>query len=88
MDVTHEMAILFNLGSSTSVQKVKNVGLLLKCDEMTHLKHYMLITISGEMRAFQACDSDPALVKTMNAQCPVSQLLDLKQGAQVKLIFI
>ena len=32
---------------------------------------------------FDALDSDPALVKTIDAQSPVSRLLQLKVGAQV-----
>lgn len=30
-------------------------------------------------------DSDPVLVKTLDAQCPVSSNIELKQGAQVSI---
>ncbi|XP_051944649.1 ATP-dependent DNA helicase PIF1 isoform X1 [Hippocampus zosterae] len=41
--------------------------------------------LPGTTRAFEAVDSDPALVKTIDAHSPVSRLLHLKVGAQVML---
>ena len=35
------------------------------------------------MRIFRACDSDPQLVKTVNALCPAPEILKLRIGAQV-----
>lgn len=35
------------------------------------------------MRVFEAVDSDPMLFQTIDAQSPVSRLLQLKVGAQV-----
>ena len=37
----------------------------------------------GEVHSFEAMDSDPEQARTLDAQCPVSQLLQLKLGAQV-----
>uniref|UniRef100_F6VQD1 ATP-dependent DNA helicase PIF1 n=1 Tax=Xenopus tropicalis TaxID=8364 RepID=F6VQD1_XENTR len=39
----------------------------------------------GESHLYEALDSDPMLVKTINAQCPVNQQIQLKKGAQVML---
>lgn len=41
------------------------------------------LSFVGESRSFKAVDSDPALVKTLDAQCPVSSIIELKLGAQV-----
>lgn len=38
---------------------------------------------SGSVRVFEALDSDPALVKTIDAHCPVGRIIQLKVGAQV-----
>lgn len=38
---------------------------------------------SGEVHSFEAIDSDPELSRTLDAQCPVSRVLQLKLGAQV-----
>ena len=38
---------------------------------------------AGAEHVFEAMDSDPTLVKTIDAQSPVSRLLQLKVGAQV-----
>ncbi|XP_040912193.1 ATP-dependent DNA helicase PIF1 [Toxotes jaculatrix] len=41
--------------------------------------------LPGSVRVFEALDSDPALVKTIDAHSPVSRLIQLKVGAQVML---
>ncbi|XP_077372024.1 ATP-dependent DNA helicase PIF1 [Festucalex cinctus] len=41
--------------------------------------------LPGSTRVFEAVDSDPALVRTIDAHSPVSRLLHLKVGAQVML---
>ncbi|KAK1878707.1 ATP-dependent DNA helicase PIF1 [Dissostichus eleginoides] len=41
--------------------------------------------LPGSARVFEALDSDPALVKTIDAHSPVSRLIQLKVGAQVML---
>ncbi|XP_034743457.1 ATP-dependent DNA helicase PIF1 [Etheostoma cragini] len=41
--------------------------------------------LPGSVRVFEALDSDPALVKTIDAHSPVSKLIQLKVGAQVML---
>ncbi|XP_054837286.1 ATP-dependent DNA helicase PIF1 isoform X2 [Eublepharis macularius] len=51
--------------------------------ELTNVKR--LRELSGEPRSFKAVDSDPMLVKTLDAQCPVSSIIELKLGAQVML---
>uniref|UniRef100_A0A670J067 ATP-dependent DNA helicase PIF1 n=1 Tax=Podarcis muralis TaxID=64176 RepID=A0A670J067_PODMU len=51
--------------------------------ELTNARR--LDELPGERRSFKAVDSDPVLVKTLDAQCPVSSNIELKQGAQVML---
>uniref|UniRef100_A0A6J0SYQ3 ATP-dependent DNA helicase PIF1 n=1 Tax=Pogona vitticeps TaxID=103695 RepID=A0A6J0SYQ3_9SAUR len=51
--------------------------------ELTNARQ--LQELSGEQRSFKAVDSDPLLVKMIDAQCPVSSVIELKQGAQVML---
>uniref|UniRef100_A0A3P8T7X0 ATP-dependent DNA helicase PIF1 n=1 Tax=Amphiprion percula TaxID=161767 RepID=A0A3P8T7X0_AMPPE len=41
--------------------------------------------LPGPVKVFEALDSDPALVKTIDAHSPVSRLIQLKVGAQVML---
>ncbi|KAG8437075.1 hypothetical protein GDO86_007958 [Hymenochirus boettgeri] len=41
--------------------------------------------LPGELHSYEALDSDPMLIKTINAQCPVNQQIQLKKGAQVML---
>lgn len=41
---------------------------------------------AGAVRVFEAVDSDPMLVQTIDAQSPVSRLLQLKVGAQVRVL--
>lgn len=38
---------------------------------------------SGSARVFEALDSDPALVRTIDAHSPVGRIIQLKVGAQV-----
>lgn len=40
---------------------------------------------SGSVRVFEALDSDPALVKTIDTHSPVGRIIQLKVGAQVPL---
>uniref|UniRef100_A0A2K5I2T7 ATP-dependent DNA helicase n=1 Tax=Colobus angolensis palliatus TaxID=336983 RepID=A0A2K5I2T7_COLAP len=40
----------------------------------------------GKVHRFEAMDSNPELASILDAQCPVSQLLQLKLGAQVMLV--
>nr|XP_020471803.1 ATP-dependent DNA helicase PIF1 [Monopterus albus] len=51
--------------------------------ELTNEKK--LQQLPGSARVFEALDSDPALVKTIDAHSPVSRLIQLKVGAQVML---
>ncbi|XP_028329072.1 ATP-dependent DNA helicase PIF1 [Gouania willdenowi] len=44
-----------------------------------------LTQLPGSMHVFEAHDSDPVLVKTMDAHSPVSRMIQLKVGAQVML---
>ncbi|KAG7256491.1 hypothetical protein CRUP_021001, partial [Coryphaenoides rupestris] len=41
--------------------------------------------LPGSVHVFEATDSDPSLVKTIDAQSPVNRILQLKVGAQVML---
>lgn len=41
---------------------------------------------SGSVRVFEALDSDPALVKTIDAHSPVGRIVQLKVGAQVAYV--
>lgn len=43
---------------------------------------------SGSVRVFEALDSDPALVKTIDAHSPVGRTIQLKVGAQVCLFIL
>ncbi|XP_078528022.1 ATP-dependent DNA helicase PIF1-like [Lissotriton helveticus] len=54
-------------------------------DDVEVTNESRLAQLPGEMRSFEALDSDPMLVKTINAQCPVGRLIQLKEGAQVML---
>ncbi|XP_053099422.1 ATP-dependent DNA helicase PIF1 [Hemicordylus capensis] len=74
----------------TATHKVERDGILAtrlcthKDDvELTNAKR--LQELPGEPKSFKAVDSDPVLVKTLDAQCPVSSMIELKQGAQVML---
>lgn len=49
----------------------------------TCLNQTLSLSPLGSVRVFEALDSDPALVKTIDAHSPVSRLIQLKVGAQV-----
>uniref|UniRef100_A0A8D0L525 ATP-dependent DNA helicase PIF1 n=1 Tax=Sphenodon punctatus TaxID=8508 RepID=A0A8D0L525_SPHPU len=49
--------------------------------ELTNAKR--LQQLPGDVCCFEAVDSDPVLVRTIDAQCPVGQRIELKPGAQV-----
>uniref|UniRef100_A0A8D0GMW6 ATP-dependent DNA helicase PIF1 n=1 Tax=Sphenodon punctatus TaxID=8508 RepID=A0A8D0GMW6_SPHPU len=51
--------------------------------ELTNAKR--LQQLPGDVCCFEAVDSDPVLVRTIDAQCPVGQRIELKPGAQVML---
>ncbi|XP_062285275.1 ATP-dependent DNA helicase PIF1 [Scomber scombrus] len=54
-------------------------------DDVELTNENKLQQLPGSVRVFEALDSDPALVKTINAHSPVSRLIQLKVGAQVML---
>ncbi|XP_077306774.1 ATP-dependent DNA helicase PIF1 isoform X2 [Lithobates pipiens] len=54
-------------------------------DDVDLTNERRLQQLPGDMHTYEALDSDPMLVKTMDAQCPVGQRLQLKKGAQVML---
>ncbi|KAK2543320.1 Pif1 [Columba livia] len=54
-------------------------------DDVEITNERRLQQLSGEVHAFEALDSDPMLVKLIDAQCPVSGRVELKLGAQVML---
>ncbi|XP_060087615.1 ATP-dependent DNA helicase PIF1 [Heteronotia binoei] len=76
--------------TATAAHRVERDGILAtqlcthKDDvELTNAKR--LRELSGDSRFFKAVDSDPVLVKTLDVQCPVSSIIELKIGAQVML---
>ncbi|KAL6104324.1 pif1 [Pungitius sinensis] len=54
-------------------------------DDVELTNENKLQQLPGSARVFEALDSDPALVKTIDAHSPVSRLIQLKVGAQVML---
>ncbi|KAM6327158.1 ATP-dependent DNA helicase PIF1 [Podargus strigoides] len=54
-------------------------------DDVEITNERRLQQLSGEVHTFQALDSDPMLVKLIDAQCPVGGRVELKLGAQVML---
>ncbi|NXF32368.1 PIF1 helicase, partial [Nyctibius bracteatus] len=54
-------------------------------DDVEITNERCLQQLSGEVHTFEALDSDPMLVKLIDAQCPVGGRLELKLGAQVML---
>ncbi|XP_075013152.1 ATP-dependent DNA helicase PIF1 [Calonectris borealis] len=54
-------------------------------DDVEITNERRLQQLSGEVRTFEALDSDPMLVKLIDAQCPVGGRVELKLGAQVML---
>ncbi|KAK4819945.1 hypothetical protein QYF61_015845 [Mycteria americana] len=54
-------------------------------DDVEITNERRLQQLSGEVHTFEALDSDPMLVKLIDAQCPVGGRVELKLGAQVML---
>ncbi|TKS80059.1 ATP-dependent DNA helicase PIF1 [Collichthys lucidus] len=54
-------------------------------DDVELTNENKLQQLPGSVRVFEAVDSDPALVKNIDAHSPVSRLIQLKVGAQVML---
>ncbi|XP_053929107.1 ATP-dependent DNA helicase PIF1 [Cuculus canorus] len=54
-------------------------------DDVEVTNERRLQQLSGEVHTFEALDSDPMLVKLIDAQCPVGGRVELKLGAQVML---
>ncbi|KAM4721673.1 ATP-dependent DNA helicase PIF1 [Rhinophrynus dorsalis] len=54
-------------------------------DDVELTNERRLQQLPGETHCYDALDSDPMLVKTINSQCPVNQQIQLKKGAQVML---
>uniref|UniRef100_G1RPP6 ATP-dependent DNA helicase n=1 Tax=Nomascus leucogenys TaxID=61853 RepID=G1RPP6_NOMLE len=52
-------------------------------DDVALTNERRLQELPGKVHRFEAMDSNPDLASTLDAQCPVSQLLQLKLGAQV-----
>ncbi|XP_075040101.1 ATP-dependent DNA helicase PIF1 [Mixophyes fleayi] len=74
----------------TSNHKIERDGILATrlCthkDDVDLTNERRLQQLPGEIHTYDALDSDPMLVKTMNTQCPVAQQIQLKKGAQVML---
>ncbi|XP_012709981.2 ATP-dependent DNA helicase PIF1 isoform X2 [Fundulus heteroclitus] len=54
-------------------------------DDVELTNENKLQQLPGPLRAFEALDSDPELVRTIDAHSPVGRLIQLKVGAQVML---
>lgn len=44
---------------------------------------FLTLPFPGDVHSFEAIDSDPERSRTLDAQCPVGRVLQLKLGAQV-----
>ncbi|XP_011824669.1 PREDICTED: ATP-dependent DNA helicase PIF1, partial [Mandrillus leucophaeus] len=55
-------------------------------DDVALTNERRLQELPGKVHRFEAMDSNPELASILDAQCPVSQLLQLKLGAQVMLV--
>ncbi|XP_004629002.1 ATP-dependent DNA helicase PIF1 [Octodon degus] len=55
-------------------------------DDVALTNERRLQELPGKVHNFEALDSHPELARTLDAQCPVGQLLRLKLGAQVMLV--
>uniref|UniRef100_A0A2K5D7Y4 ATP-dependent DNA helicase PIF1 n=1 Tax=Aotus nancymaae TaxID=37293 RepID=A0A2K5D7Y4_AOTNA len=55
-------------------------------DDVALTNQRRLQELPGKVHRFEAMDSNPELASTLDAQCPVNQLLQLKLGAQVMLL--
>uniref|UniRef100_A0A670XRG4 ATP-dependent DNA helicase PIF1 n=1 Tax=Pseudonaja textilis TaxID=8673 RepID=A0A670XRG4_PSETE len=74
--------------TQTVMQKVERNGILATrlCthkDDVEFTNTKQLQQLSGKYHT--AVDSDPMLAKTLDAQCPVKSMIELKEGAQVML---
>uniref|UniRef100_A0A8C0HCG6 ATP-dependent DNA helicase PIF1 n=1 Tax=Chelonoidis abingdonii TaxID=106734 RepID=A0A8C0HCG6_CHEAB len=74
----------------TATNRVERDGILATrlCthkDDVELTNERRLQQLPGEMHSYEAVDSDPMLVKAIDAQCPVSHCILLKPGAQVIL---
>ncbi|XP_054421653.1 ATP-dependent DNA helicase PIF1 [Pteronotus mesoamericanus] len=55
-------------------------------DDVALTNERRLQELPGEVHSFEAMDSDPEQARTLDVQCPVNKLLQLKLGAQVMLV--
>ncbi|XP_044915102.1 ATP-dependent DNA helicase PIF1 isoform X3 [Felis catus] len=83
-EVTHQL-------QATASHKVGRDGIVATrlCthqDDVALTNERRLQELPGEVHSFKAMDSDPEQARTLNAHCPVSQILQLKLGAQVMLV--
>ncbi|XP_074859075.1 ATP-dependent DNA helicase PIF1 [Carettochelys insculpta] len=74
----------------TATNRVERDGILATrlCthkDDVELTNERRLQQLPGEMRSYEAVDSDPMEVKAIDAQCPVGHCIQLKPGAQVIL---
>uniref|UniRef100_F7ET02 ATP-dependent DNA helicase PIF1 n=1 Tax=Monodelphis domestica TaxID=13616 RepID=F7ET02_MONDO len=76
---------------ATARHKVERDGILATrlCthqDDVALTNERRLQQLPGQVHSYEAVDSDPTMVRTLDSQCPVSHLLQLKLGAQVMLV--
>ncbi|XP_040348909.1 ATP-dependent DNA helicase PIF1 isoform X8 [Herpailurus yagouaroundi] len=79
-EVTHQL-------QATASHKVGRDGIVATrlCthqDDVALTNERRLQELPGEVHSFKAMDSDPEQARTLDAHCPVSQILQLKLGAQ------
>ncbi|OXB54052.1 hypothetical protein ASZ78_001292 [Callipepla squamata] len=81
---------VINLLMQTATNRSERDGILATrlCthkDDVELTNERRLQQLSGEPHTFEALDSDPMLLKLIDAQCPVGGRVELKVGAQVML---
>lgn len=72
------------------VERLENrykMGPLTHITVFLHTSFDKLLDVPGSVRVFEALDSDPALVRTIDAHSPVGRIIQLKVGAQVACLF-
>ncbi|XP_077981577.1 ATP-dependent DNA helicase PIF1-like [Glandiceps talaboti] len=76
--------------ASTATNRIDKDGILATrlCthkEDVEQINVVQLEKLTGERKIYEAMDSDPALARLINNQCPVKQNIVIKKGAQVML---
>lgn len=64
------------------------MGPLTRITVFLHTSFDEPLHVPGSVRVFEALDSDPALVRTIDAHSPVGRIIQLKVGAQVVCMYV